>query len=67
MERIMHVTLTRILQTNEQPPAGSTAATGISTRIVQEADRTVVEIVKGDQVVFSVGVFDTPAQMSLQQ
>lgn len=63
----MHQTLTTVLQPGQAPAPGSTPAAGISTRIVQGADQTVVEIVKGDQVVFSVGVFDTPAQIPLPQ
>lgn len=58
----MLTTLTKVLATNEQPPEGSTAAAGITTRIVQESDQTTVEIIKADQVVFSVNLFDTPAQ-----
>lgn len=62
----MHQTLTTVLQPGQAPALGSTPATGISTRIIEGDDSTVVEIVKGDQVVFSVGVFDTPTQTTLQ-
>jgi len=60
-------TLTTVLQPGQAPAPGSTPATGLSTRIIQESDRTVVEIVKHDQVVFSVNLFDTPAQIPLPQ
>lgn len=54
-------TLTEILPAGATPAAGAIPARGLTARVVETDQSTLVEILRGDEVVLTVQAFDSPS------